>query len=62
MVSSGIVILVACGPGYPGCMIKEKPRTGTALLSSVTAVQQGFIVRSRNINTSNRLPFVDKAQ
>ena len=37
--SSGIILVVVCVPGYPGCVIKRKSRTGTALLSSVTAVQ-----------------------
>ena len=48
--------LVACVPGYPGCMVKRWSRTGTALLSSVTKVQQGFMVRSHNIGTRNEVP------
>ena len=60
--SSGIVLVVVCVPGYPDCVIKGYSRTGTALLSSVTVVQQGFIMRDRNIGTSILLLFVDEAQ
>ena len=61
-VSSGVVLVVASGPGYPGYEIKGLSRTGTALLSCVTAVQQGFTVRGCNIGTNSGLLFVNEAQ
>ena len=57
-----VVLVVAFGPGFPGCVIKGWSRTSTALLSSVTAVQQGFIMRGSNIDTSSESPFVDEVQ
>ena len=62
LVSSGVVLVVACGPGYSGYVIKEWLRAITALPSRVTAVQQGFIMRGRNIGIGRRLPFFDEAQ
>ncbi len=44
---SGVVLVVPCGRGYYGCMTKGLSRTGTALLLSVTPVQQCHNIGSR---------------
>ncbi len=62
MVSSEVVLVLACVPDYPGCVTKEYFTMVTALLTCLTAVQQGFKVRGRNIGASSWLPFIDEAR